>query len=82
MPLSRSRATTSTRPHEVELDCRSKVRGLVLVLRRALLIYSAAAVRLRANFTSIPPDLLGAIFLLIVGAGAWSLDARVGPNRL
>jgi putative oxidoreductase len=25
--------------------------------------------------------LLGSIFLLIVGAGAWSLDARLGSNR-
>lgn len=26
--------------------------------------------------------LLGSMFLLIVGAGAWSLDARLAPNRL
>jgi uncharacterized membrane protein YphA (DoxX/SURF4 family) len=26
--------------------------------------------------------LLGSIFLLIVGAGAWSLDARLGANRV
>ena len=26
--------------------------------------------------------LLGSIFLLIVGAGAWSLDARLGSSRL
>jgi uncharacterized membrane protein YphA (DoxX/SURF4 family) len=26
--------------------------------------------------------LLGSLFLLIVGAGAWSVDARLGANRL
>jgi putative oxidoreductase len=26
--------------------------------------------------------LLGSIFLLIVGAGAWSLDARLGSKQL